>query len=203
MRVLEVDEEQHFNVFRAETFKHYPGWAEVAFDVEEWRRLSANKTKLEGGGFAKANPCSRNSTGDTSSALFAMHCATYYHHFMVLLPRSGSVRSRRPPGSANRMRPSRWELCCVVGLRWLPERPPDTRAGAECDSARHRQSQCIRGAGRGGGAIRLNRDTNNPFPQVRRRIAAGGKSALRGRRRSHSEIVQRAALSPSTPQYGT
>jgi hypothetical protein len=55
-RVLEVDEKQHFNVFRAESFRHYPEWAEVAFDVGEWRRLSANKTKLEGGGFAKAKP---------------------------------------------------------------------------------------------------------------------------------------------------
>lgn len=89
-RVLEVDEKQHFNKFRAETFRHYPAWAEVAFDCEEWRRRSADKTKLEGGGFAKAKPpCSRNSTGDTSSALFAMHCATYYHRFMVLLPPSG------------------------------------------------------------------------------------------------------------------
>ncbi len=55
-RVLEVEEKQHFNKFRAEAFRHYPAWAEVAFDCEEWRRRSADKTKLEGGGFAKAKP---------------------------------------------------------------------------------------------------------------------------------------------------
>jgi hypothetical protein len=55
--VLEVDEKQHFNVFRAETFRYYPEWTEVAFDVKEWLRLSTNKEWLEGGGFfAKAMP---------------------------------------------------------------------------------------------------------------------------------------------------
>src|ERR1700760_14304 len=54
--VLEVDEKQHFNVFRAETFRYYPEWTEVAFDVKEWLRLSTNKERLEGGGFAKAMP---------------------------------------------------------------------------------------------------------------------------------------------------
>ena len=55
-RILEVDEEQHFNQFRAATFECYPDPASIAFDWREWHRLSRHKTRLEGGGFAKEKP---------------------------------------------------------------------------------------------------------------------------------------------------
>lgn len=54
-RILEVDEKQHFNEFRATTLKHY-GEARVAFDTEAWLAASVSKRKLEGGGFAKSLP---------------------------------------------------------------------------------------------------------------------------------------------------
>jgi hypothetical protein len=54
-RILEVDEKQHFNEFRAATLKHY-GNAPVAFDTNAWLAASVAKKKLEGGGFAKAKP---------------------------------------------------------------------------------------------------------------------------------------------------
>jgi hypothetical protein len=54
-RILEFDEEQHFNEFRAATLKCY-GDAPVAFDTKAWLAASLAKKKLEGGGFAKAKP---------------------------------------------------------------------------------------------------------------------------------------------------
>lgn len=53
--ILEVDEKQHFNTFRAMTFEYYAD-ARVAFDIEAWRQASLAKRKLEGGGFAKPKP---------------------------------------------------------------------------------------------------------------------------------------------------
>jgi len=55
-RILEVDEKQHFNKFRAETLKHYADRTSLASDIQEWHRLSFQKTKLEGGRFARAMP---------------------------------------------------------------------------------------------------------------------------------------------------
>jgi hypothetical protein len=54
-RILEVDEKQHFNKFRAATLKHYDD-ALVAFDTKAWLAASLAKKKLEGGGFAEAKP---------------------------------------------------------------------------------------------------------------------------------------------------
>ncbi len=54
-RILEVDEKQHFNQFRAATLKHYHD-GPVAFDTKAWLAASLAKKKLEGGGFAKAKP---------------------------------------------------------------------------------------------------------------------------------------------------
>lgn len=56
MRILEVDEKQHFNLFRAETLRCYPKASEVAFDVHEWLQLSVAKKKLEKSGWAKPMP---------------------------------------------------------------------------------------------------------------------------------------------------
>jgi hypothetical protein len=55
-RILEVDETQHFNRYRALTLRHYPADARVAFPVERWLAQSEKKTRLEGGGFGKPKP---------------------------------------------------------------------------------------------------------------------------------------------------
>jgi len=55
-RILEVDETQHFNRYRALTLRRYPARAKVAFPVERWVEQSEKKTRLEGGGFGKPKP---------------------------------------------------------------------------------------------------------------------------------------------------
>jgi len=55
-RILEVDETQHFNRYRALTLRRYPRDARVAFPIERWIEQSERKTRLEKGGFAKAKP---------------------------------------------------------------------------------------------------------------------------------------------------
>lgn len=55
-RILEVDETQHFNRYRAMTLRHYPPEAQVAFPVESWIEQSEKKAKLKGGGFGKPKP---------------------------------------------------------------------------------------------------------------------------------------------------
>lgn len=52
-RILEVDETQHFNRYRAITLHRYPPTARVPFPVERWIEQSEKKTRLEGGGFGK------------------------------------------------------------------------------------------------------------------------------------------------------
>jgi hypothetical protein len=55
-RILEVDETQHFNRYRAVTLRLYPAGARVAFPIERWIEQSEKKTRLEGGGFGKPKP---------------------------------------------------------------------------------------------------------------------------------------------------
>lgn len=55
-RILEVDERQHFNEFRAKTLRHYVGNVPLAFDAAAWIVRSEQKSRLEGGGFAKPKP---------------------------------------------------------------------------------------------------------------------------------------------------
>jgi hypothetical protein len=55
-RILEVDETQHFNRYRATTLRLYPSAAKVAFPVEHWIEQSEKKSRLEGGGFGKPKP---------------------------------------------------------------------------------------------------------------------------------------------------
>jgi hypothetical protein len=55
-RILEVDETQHFNRFRAITLRHYPRAVRVAFPIEAWIAQSEKKARLEGGGFGKPKP---------------------------------------------------------------------------------------------------------------------------------------------------
>ncbi len=54
-RIIEVDETQHFNRFRAETLRLYPPEIELAFDRKVWAERSEAKKKLEGGGFTMTN----------------------------------------------------------------------------------------------------------------------------------------------------
>jgi hypothetical protein len=54
-RILEVDERQHFNEFRAITLRRYFN-ASVAFDQNAWLDASLTKKKLEAGGFARPMP---------------------------------------------------------------------------------------------------------------------------------------------------
>jgi hypothetical protein len=55
-RILEVDESQHFNRFRAATLRAYPKSVRVAFPVGVWIERSEAKQRLEGGGFAAPRP---------------------------------------------------------------------------------------------------------------------------------------------------
>ena len=55
-RILEVDETQHFNRYRAMTLRGYPSEVRVAFPIERWIEQSEKKTRLEGGGFGKPKP---------------------------------------------------------------------------------------------------------------------------------------------------
>jgi hypothetical protein len=56
-RIIEVDETQHFNPYRATTILLYPRTATVALDRSAWMKASLAKTRLEGGGFGR--PCPR------------------------------------------------------------------------------------------------------------------------------------------------
>lgn len=51
-RVLEVDERQHFNLYRARTLRYYADQVPLAFDSALWVSRSERPKKLEGGGFA-------------------------------------------------------------------------------------------------------------------------------------------------------
>lgn len=55
-RILEVDETQHFNAYRATTLRNYPADAKVAFPVQRWIDECEKKTRLEGGGFGRPKP---------------------------------------------------------------------------------------------------------------------------------------------------
>ena len=55
-RIVEFDESQHFNRYRALTIRRYPRSAQVAFDRAAWLRACDAKNRLEGGGFGKPKP---------------------------------------------------------------------------------------------------------------------------------------------------
>jgi hypothetical protein len=55
-RIIEVDEVQHFNCYRAATLRLYPPEIRLAFDRKEWTKRSEAKRRLEGGGFARERP---------------------------------------------------------------------------------------------------------------------------------------------------
>ena len=55
-RILEVDEKQHFNAYRAATLLRYKDDVPLAFDADLWIARSDAKAKLEGGGFGRPMP---------------------------------------------------------------------------------------------------------------------------------------------------
>jgi hypothetical protein len=55
-RIIEVDESQHFNCYRATTLRFYPRDVKIAFNRNVWIERSETKKKLEGGGFGKPRP---------------------------------------------------------------------------------------------------------------------------------------------------
>jgi hypothetical protein len=55
-RIIEVDESQHFNHYRAKTLTLYPADIALAFDRSLWIEHSEAKKMLEGGGFGKPKP---------------------------------------------------------------------------------------------------------------------------------------------------
>lgn len=55
-RILEVDETQHFNRFRAVTLAAYPRSVRLGFPKADWIKRSQSKQRLEGGGFGKPRP---------------------------------------------------------------------------------------------------------------------------------------------------
>lgn len=55
-RILEVDETQHFNRFRALTLRRYAGQIPLAFPAADWIAAGEAKKRLEGGGFGKPRP---------------------------------------------------------------------------------------------------------------------------------------------------
>src|SRR5271154_3938033 len=55
-RIVEFDETQHFNRYRAITLRCYPGSVLVAFDRGVWLRACDAKKRLEGGGFGRPKP---------------------------------------------------------------------------------------------------------------------------------------------------
>lgn len=52
-RLIEFDETQHFNRYRAATIRRYPSSARVALDRAAWLTACDAKQRLEGGGFGR------------------------------------------------------------------------------------------------------------------------------------------------------
>ena len=55
-RIVEFDETQHFNVYRALTLRRYPRVTELAFPKAAWIERSDAKQRLEGGGSGRPKP---------------------------------------------------------------------------------------------------------------------------------------------------
>jgi hypothetical protein len=55
-RILEVDEKQHFNPYRARTLDFYADEVPLGYPPGVWLARSKQKTRLEGGGFGKPKP---------------------------------------------------------------------------------------------------------------------------------------------------
>jgi hypothetical protein len=55
-RIVEFDETQHFNQYRAATLRRYPRTVTVAFPKQAWIERSLAKRRLEGAGFGRPRP---------------------------------------------------------------------------------------------------------------------------------------------------
>lgn len=55
-QILEFDETQHFNRYRALTLRRYSDDVNVSFPVDRWIQRCDAKTRLEGGGFGRPKP---------------------------------------------------------------------------------------------------------------------------------------------------
>ena len=55
-RILEIDEKQHFNRYRAQTLRRYATELALSFPPDQWIERSERKAKLEGGGFGAPRP---------------------------------------------------------------------------------------------------------------------------------------------------
>jgi hypothetical protein len=55
-RIVEIDEMQHFNHYRAQTLQLYPASIQTAFNRNVWIESSMAKKRLEGGGFGRPRP---------------------------------------------------------------------------------------------------------------------------------------------------
>jgi len=69
-RIVEFDEKQHFNRYRALTIRSYPRATAAAFDRRAWLRACEAKRRLEGGGFGVPKPpLLATSSGDAMDLL--------------------------------------------------------------------------------------------------------------------------------------
>ena len=57
-RILEFDEAQHFNRYRAATLRRYPRTVKLAFPKQVWIERALAKERPEGGAFGAAKPLS-------------------------------------------------------------------------------------------------------------------------------------------------
>lgn len=55
-RVIEYDEEQHFNRYRETTFHSYPETSSLAYDMSTWASRCKTHEVIRGGGFSKPKP---------------------------------------------------------------------------------------------------------------------------------------------------
>lgn len=63
-RILEVDESQHFNKFRAVTLSFYTGNVRLAFDAQQFLDASKSKSRLQGPGSGFGDACPPLFPGD-------------------------------------------------------------------------------------------------------------------------------------------
>jgi hypothetical protein len=99
-RILEVDEKQHFNPYRARTLDFYADEVPLGYPPGVWLARSKQKTRLEGGGFGKPKPPlfpgdggrHRHVRSATLSATSSRPSTASYRHF-------GSPASKSSSGS--------------------------------------------------------------------------------------------------------
>ena len=194
--LVEVDEAQHFNRFRALTLERYPADAPLAFPQEIWLAASRAKSRLEGGGFGKPKP-----------PLFAMELGRHRQRAFrdaladLLPPLHGYAPTLRIAdfevepwvwGSAavGRMRElveDRLSLPPVAATHFLSSASPDRAEDESGESALRRgvspgaggaRTQRVTAVDFAAGRIRLPEAAKHEFPTTRSDVVV----VLRGRR---------------------